>query len=108
MLGIHFPKKQILKRYNTLFSVLTKYGFENFMATSSVRKLIPNSYLKKYPDTKKLLSLSTFERIRMVLEELGPTYIKMGQVISNREDMLPPDLIKELEKLLDVKIKVEL
>ena len=101
MLGIKLPKKQDLKRYNTLFSVLTKYGFENFMATSAVRKLIPKSYLRKHPDTEKLLSLSTFERIRMVLEELGPSYVKMGQVISNREDMLPPELIIELEKLQD-------
>ncbi|MFS4416430.1 ABC1 kinase family protein [Maribacter sp. 2307ULW6-5] len=101
MATLKLPKKKDLKRYNTLFSVLTKYGFEDVMGSTTAKKLIPKNYLKKHPDTEKVLSLSTFERIRMVLEELGPSYVKMGQVISNREDMLPPDLIKELEKLQD-------
>ena len=87
---LKLPKKKDLKRYNTLFSVLAKYGFEDVMGSSAAKKFIPKSYLKKHPDTEKVLSLSTFERIRMVLEELGPSYVKMGQVISNREDMLPP------------------
>ena len=90
-----------LKRYNKLFSVLTKYGFRDVMANKQLQKLVPNSYLKEHPDTQKSLSFSTYERIRMVLEELGPTYVKLGQIFSNREDVLPPDLIKELEKLQD-------
>ncbi|MBC8768632.1 AarF/ABC1/UbiB kinase family protein [Arenibacter sp. BSSL-BM3] len=101
MFGIKLPKKQNLKRYNTLFGVLTKYGFEDVMANSQVKKFIPKNYLAKHPETEKLLSVSTFERIRMVLEELGPSYVKMGQILSNRDDMLPPGLIKELEKLQD-------
>jgi len=63
--------------------------------------MIPASYLKRHPDTDKNISMSKFERIRMVLEELGPSYVKLGQIFSNREDMLPPELIKELEKLQD-------
>ncbi len=101
MLGLKLPKKQHLKRYYAVFGVLAKYGFEDVMASSTVKKLIPRNYLKRHPDTEKLLSLSTFERIRMVLEELGPTYVKMGQLVSNREDLLPPELIEELEKLQD-------
>ncbi len=101
MLGINLPKKREIKRYNKLFSVLAKYGFEDVMSQSRIKKAIPRSYLKKYPATERNLSFSTFERIRMVLEELGPSYVKLGQIFSNREDMLPPDLIKELEKLQD-------
>ena len=101
MSSIKLPKTQDLKRYGTLFSVLTKYGFEDVLATTALKNIIPDFYLKKHPDTHKLLSYSTYERIRMVLEELGPSYVKMGQVISNREDMLPPELLKELEKLQD-------
>ncbi|MCK0146626.1 AarF/UbiB family protein [Arenibacter sp. F26102] len=101
MFGIKLPKKQNLKRYNTLFGVLTKYGFEDVMASSKAKKFIPKNYLAKHPETEKLLSISTFERIRMVLEELGPSYVKLGQILSNRDDMLPPGLIKELEKLQD-------
>ncbi len=101
MVGLKLPKKREIIRYNKLFSVLTKYGFEDIMASSQLKKLVPNNYLKNHPDTQKFLSFTKYERIRMVLEELGPTYIKLGQIFSNREDMLPPDLIKELEKLQD-------
>ncbi|WP_117880404.1 ABC1 kinase family protein [Aureibaculum luteum] len=101
MAGLKIPKQQELKRYNKLFAVLTKYGFEDVMAHNQIKKIIPKSYLKKHPDTQKNLSFTKYERIRMMLEELGPTYVKLGQIFSNREDMLPPDLIKELVKLQD-------
>lgn len=101
MVGLKLPQKREIKRYNKLFTVLAKYGFEDVMAHNQLKKLIPKNYLKNHPDTQKNLSFSKFERIRMVLEELGPTYEKLGQIFSNREDILPPDLIKELEKLQD-------
>ncbi|MEM5565073.1 AarF/ABC1/UbiB kinase family protein [Psychroserpens sp. AS72] len=99
--SLKLPNKREIIRYNTLFSALTKYGFEDVMASSKLKRLVPNSYLKSHPETQKLLSFTTYERIRMVLEELGPTYVKLGQIFSNRDDMLPPGLIKELEKLQD-------
>lgn len=52
--------------------------------------------LKKYKPTKTNL---TPQMVRMILEELGPTYIKLGQVMSMRSDLLPNDYLKELEKL---------
>lgn len=48
---------------------------------------------------KKNNSITRFERIRLALEELGTTFIKFGQIMSNRPDILPGDLIIELEKL---------
>ena len=101
MMRLKLPNKMELRRYNTLFTVLTKYGFEDIMTNRQLKKIIPKSYLKNNPDIKKSLSFSKYERIRMVLEELGPSYVKLGQIFSNREDVLPPDLIKELEKLQD-------
>lgn len=101
MQAIKAPKQTGFMRIYRLFSVLTKYGFEDIMMHSSARKLIPKKYLQKHPDTAKLISISTYERIRLVLEELGPTYVKLGQIFSNREDMIPPELILELEKLQD-------
>ncbi|MCK0159139.1 ABC1 kinase family protein [Allomuricauda sp. F6463D] len=95
------PKQKEIHRYATLFNVLAKYGFKDVLANSGITKVIPKSYLEKHPDTEKNLSFSTYERIRMVLEELGPSYVKLGQIFSSREDMLPPELIKELEKLQD-------
>ena len=101
MVGLKLPQKKEIKRYNKLLSVLAKYGFEDVMGSKQLKKIVPKNYLKKHPDTQKILSFSKYERIRMVLEELGPTYVKLGQIFSNREDLLPPELIKELEKLQD-------
>jgi ubiquinone biosynthesis protein len=43
--------------------------------------------------------ISTAERIRLVLQDLGPSFIKLGQIASTRPDLLPPDVIVELKKL---------
>ncbi len=51
---------------------------------------------------------TVYERIRLVLEELGPTFVKLGQTFSNREDLLPPELIQELQKLQDKVETVEM
>jgi len=89
-------------RYREIISVLVKHGFEG---------LIVRLHLHRYVDIgrkflhirgrKKITSLSIYERIRMVLEELGPTFIKFGQIMSNRPDIIPKELLKELEKLQD-------
>src|SRR5665647_126575 len=42
-----------------------------------------------------------YTRIRLALEELGPTYVKFGQMMSVRRDLLPPGLIEELKRLQD-------
>lgn len=45
--------------------------------------------------------ISTAERVRLVLQDLGPSFIKLGQIASTRNDLLPPDVIAELKKLQD-------
>ncbi|MCO6175963.1 AarF/ABC1/UbiB kinase family protein [Flavobacterium sp. NRK F10] len=93
-------KKQA-SRYKKLAMVLTQYGFEDLIAASGLFNYLPVSYLEKHQALKQNLEHSTYERIRMVLEELGPTYIKFGQIFSNREDLLPKQLLEELTKLQD-------
>ncbi len=107
MAALKLPKQKELKRYTTLFNVLVKYGFEDVLVNSGISKAIPKKYLENHPDTKQNLSFSKYERLRMVLEELGPTYVKLGQIFSTREDMLPLELIIELEKLQDHVPKLE-
>lgn len=46
-------------------------------------------------------SESVYTRIRKVLEELGPTFVKLGQALSNREDLLPKEMVRELQLLQD-------
>ena len=45
--------------------------------------------------------MSIAERVRHTLEDLGPTYIKLGQLLSGRGDLLPAGFVEELTKLLD-------
>ncbi|MEA2748551.1 MAG: ubiquinone biosynthesis protein [Myxococcales bacterium] len=58
---------------------------------------ISTDELAKGEEEKK--RTSTAERIRLVLQDLGPSFIKLGQIASTRPDLLPPDVITELKKL---------
>lgn len=83
-------------RLNKIIRVLAKYGFGEVAGKIKVFSLIPFfAFGKKYQDK------STGVRIRLVLEELGPTFIKLGQVASTRADVFPSDWIEELKKLQD-------
>lgn len=92
-----FDKQQRkLKRSARLISVLSKYGFKDMIARMG-KKPEESSV-----NSDEIISKGTvYERIRLVLEELGPTFVKLGQTFSNREDLLPPELIQELQKLQD-------
>ncbi|MDQ0780996.1 AarF/ABC1/UbiB kinase family protein [Chryseobacterium sp. W4I1] len=94
-----FDKQQRkLKRSARLISVLSKYGFKDMLA----RMNTGNKQEQISTDPDEIISKGTvYERIRLVLEELGPTFVKLGQTFSNREDLLPPELIQELQKLQD-------
>ncbi|NDY71128.1 AarF/ABC1/UbiB kinase family protein [Desulfobacter hydrogenophilus] len=85
-----------LVRYQQIIGIIFKYGFEN-----SIEAMNIDHYLNKIPFSKPHQKLSRNQRIRMVLEELGPTFIKMGQVLSSRPDLIPLDLTRELAKLQD-------
>ena len=89
-----FDKQQRkLKRSAKLISVLSKYGFKDLIARMGKKPEV---------NSEEIVSKSTiYERIRLVLEELGPTFVKLGQTFSNREDLLPAELIQELQKLQD-------
>jgi len=91
-----FDKQQRkLKRSARLISVLSKYGFKDMIARMGKKP-------EELPHSNEIISKGTvYERIRLVLEELGPTFVKLGQTFSNREDLLPPELIQELQKLQD-------
>ena len=52
-------------------------------------------------ESKEVKNRPAAERIRAILEELGPTFVKLGQMLSTRPDIIPPSVILELEKLQD-------
>lgn len=92
-----FDKQQRkLKRSAKLFAVLSKYGFQDLLSRINSGKTNEASD----NDTMNA-DQGLYQRIRLALEELGPTFVKLGQSFSNREDLLPANLITELQKLQD-------
>ena len=91
-----------LGRLRQIMSVFVKYGFEDLIANSTLRNLVPEALrLKWMRQEQPALQYSRFERIRMAAEELGPTFVKLAQVLSNRPDLIPDGLVTEFEKLQD-------
>jgi ubiquinone biosynthesis protein len=89
-----------VNRYREIVRVLVKHGFGDLITRSNLERYIDlGKKLLPGEGDAKIASLSRWERIRMVLEELGPTFIKFGQIMSNRPDLVPQELIAELEKL---------
>ncbi|MFO7811287.1 MAG: AarF/ABC1/UbiB kinase family protein [Candidatus Delongbacteria bacterium] len=87
-------------RYVEIIEVISSHGFSEIISNSKITKYINLGKKLVFKDKiAKEEDLSVYERIRMSLEELGPTFIKFGQIMSRRSDLIPKELIKELEKL---------
>lgn len=92
-----FGKQQRkLKRSAKLVAVLSKYGFQDLLS-----RINPDKTNEASGNDTLNADQGLYQRIRLALEELGPTFVKLGQSFSNREDLLPADLITELQKLQD-------
>ncbi|QDP86165.1 AarF/ABC1/UbiB kinase family protein [Chryseobacterium sp. SNU WT5] len=100
-----FDKQQRkLKRSAKLISIFSKYGFKDILARMNLAK----NNVPSIDENEMVSTNSVYERIRLALEELGPTFVKLGQTFSTREDLLPPELIIELQKLQDKVEEVDL
>jgi len=90
-----------IKRYRQIVKVLFKYGFDNLLAYLSLTEVVTRWRRLLHRESSVLAELSQAERMRMALEELGPTFIKLGQFLSTRADIIPPNYVKEFSKLQD-------
>ncbi len=85
------------RRYWQMADILFKYQFGVI-----VQKLFPGVHrYRGFRNVPIEEVTSEYARMRMAIEELGPTYIKFGQIMSTRQEVLPPGLIVELKKLQD-------
>ncbi|WP_424947358.1 ubiquinone biosynthesis regulatory protein kinase UbiB [Candidatus Spongiihabitans sp.] len=79
--------------------VLTRHGLDEFV--SALHLFRPYAVLFKLIPVRRQHELPRGERLRMALEELGPVFVKFGQVLSTRPDLLPADIAQSLVKLQD-------
>ncbi|MEE2961145.1 MAG: AarF/UbiB family protein [Myxococcota bacterium] len=87
-------------RLRQIVLILVKHGFGAVVTKLGLGDIVGlrSTQIKANKDEEKL----TFAvRIRLSIEELGPTFIKLGQILSTRPDLVPPDIILELQKLQD-------
>lgn len=87
---------QSARRLGEILATLTKYGLADWISGAE------NDWIKgllKTGDGVVIPDMTTAERIRCVLTELGPTFIKLGQILSSRPDLIGPDLTAELSLL---------
>jgi len=102
MSGMQLGKKyKHLQRYREIMGVLLKHGFGHVLRNLGLLDFLLTKGKLVFKKDPVIELLSPAQRVRLALEELGPTFIKIGQILSTRPDLLPPDYIKELEKLQD-------
>lgn len=94
-----------IRRYREIWSILFKYGFSMITEKMYIPKIFPWFLFKESKRLSKEYTRS--QRIRMAIEELGPAFIKLGQILSTRYDILPSDIVKELSYLQDNTKKFE-
>ncbi len=90
---------QTIRRMISIQRVLVKYGLDDIIRKTHL--LRPLRFLFYALPRRRDTSAPLGERIRLALEELGPIFVKFGQAISTRRDLLPPDIADELAKLQD-------
>ncbi len=93
-----------IRRYRQIVSIFIKYGFGGLLEQLNLdyylalgKSLLTLQRIKR----DDLIRFSKGERLRLALEELGPTFVKLGQLLSMRPDLVPPEILIELRKLQD-------
>src|SRR5215510_2598807 len=91
-------QQRSIGRLSEIAQVAVRHGFGYYLERHRFSDLIP--WTQRSPDERA----STVQRgvhLREMLDELGPTFVKFGQLLSTRPDIVPPDIIAELRKLQD-------
>ncbi len=91
-----------LNRYRQILAVMLKYGFDDILELLKIDQYIEiGRQMLSSKRGDRVRRLSRARRVRLAIEELGPTYIKLGQILSTRPDLVPVDFINELSILQD-------
>jgi ubiquinone biosynthesis protein len=90
-----------LRRWWDVQAIFIRYGFGFLVSKTDVRQARRAATAGKNGHANEIERLQTPERLRLMLQELGPTFIKLGQVVSSQSNVIPPAYLAELEKLQD-------
>ena len=92
-----------LQRLREILGVIVQFGFGDLVARLELESTLElaRSLVRFRRRRSELVRYTTEERIRMAFEELGPTFVKLGQILATRPDLIPMSLIIELRKLQD-------
>ncbi|HHN81448.1 MAG TPA: AarF/ABC1/UbiB kinase family protein [Methanomicrobia archaeon] len=90
---------EYINRYRQIAKVMTKHGLGYFVEQMGLSELLPR--FRRDELTKKKRKQSLAVTYRLVLEELGPTFIKLGQILSTRPDIISKEYVEEFSKLQD-------
>jgi ubiquinone biosynthesis protein len=93
-----FTKFGDVQRIRQIFTVLARHGYGHFVEKLGLRDSRLLGIILPQPSTR---TASNPERFRQVLEELGPTFVKFGQILSTRPDLIPPSYTDEFSMLQD-------
>jgi len=94
------PRDEIT-RARRILEVLVRNGLGFLVESLGLARLLPRRRNRQLREGDAAAGMTIPQRVRLTLEQLGATYIKLGQILSTRPDLLPPAYIVELSKLLD-------
>lgn len=90
-----------IRRYRQIVKILVKYGLDHLLEYFNLSHLLAISRRMLRRQASTIAQYTPAERMRLAFEELGPTFIKLGQLLSTRPDVIPRTFVDEFSKLQD-------